>query len=369
MTMYGYGNPITDSNIDPATGLPYTYLPPPTTGPVYQPQGGTYPPPTNTPPGVTPPTTPPLDPNASGGTSQPLPTGPGFQTPVNNPNPTGPTNGLYPGDPNGYNGGYPAGAPIPPPSTGQSPSLPATQSSDPNVIRAWLQWQAGQPNTDPILDTPGGIDYYLQRITETGGLGTPNSAYWQNKMTLGSAGGAVGVPEGGSGSGSAGGLPPGSFSPITPTSSWSPDPRTNDLYNILYGIAGQNPLPSANDPIIKGQTDAFNATETRNRNTYLSNLAEREGSTANLNMEGRMSAEKAGTDEAQFQATLMSNELSARRQQIMQALSTSAGFISDQERLSLQNELAIMDNLLGQAGLQQGAYQFDQNLQARIGGF
>lgn len=69
---------------------------------------------------------------------------------------------------------------------------------DPTNVDTWLDWLATQPGHDPILDTPQGKGYYKQRIGETGGLNANNLAYWQNKGTLSSSGGAVGAPEGGS---------------------------------------------------------------------------------------------------------------------------------------------------------------------------
>lgn len=103
--------------------------------------------------------------------------------------------------PTGSNGmqtqipGYPNAA------TGQSgggtqPSITGT-TTDPAQITAWLQWQAQQPGADPILQTPDGINYYLGKIQQTGGLNPSNTGYWQNKSTLAANGGAVGAPEGG----------------------------------------------------------------------------------------------------------------------------------------------------------------------------
>lgn len=95
--------------------------------------------------------------------------------------------------------GYPNAA------TGQSgggtqPSITG-QTTDPAQITAWLQWQAQQPGADPILQTPDGINYYLQKIQQTGGLSPSNTSYWQNKSTLASNGGAVGAGGGNPGTG------------------------------------------------------------------------------------------------------------------------------------------------------------------------
>jgi hypothetical protein len=91
-----------------------------------------------------------------------------------------------------------AGAAAGSPATGATAGATAgPYSGDPTNVDTWLAWLAKQPGHDPILDTPQGQAYYKQRIGETGGLNASNTAYWQNKATLGSAGGAVGVPEGG----------------------------------------------------------------------------------------------------------------------------------------------------------------------------
>lgn len=87
-------------------------------------------------------------------------------------------------------------------SSGASSGPPQIQgvSHDPATVQQFLQWQAQQPGSDPILQTPEGINYYTTQIlSKPDGLSNQNMGYWQNKSTLGSYGGAVGVPEGGGG--------------------------------------------------------------------------------------------------------------------------------------------------------------------------
>lgn len=128
-----------------------------------------------------------------------------------------PTTGQYLGNPPTTTqpvtppGGNPTTGPMIP-STLATPPAPATTTgggapavtnpNDPAQITAWLQWQASQPGADPILKTPGGVQYYLQAIQSNGGLTDTN--YWANKSTLASAGGAVGGPSSGGGFGSLG---------------------------------------------------------------------------------------------------------------------------------------------------------------------
>ena len=78
-----------------------------------------------------------------------------------------------------------------------------------------------------------------------------------------------------------------------------------------------------------------------------------------------MVAEKAGQAGGAFQAQLMQQELNSRRQEIQQALSGALGYLSDQQKMQLQAQLAQMDNALQYANLGQNAYQFDQNNQFR----
>jgi len=258
---------------------------------------------------------------------------------------------------------------------------------------------AGSPTSSapvaaPPAGMPAGIDPRLAALYQQYGVtpGGPGSGltdwqYWQNDA-LSNAGGdwdyiskrlgsdlaGTGPDQGGGGaapSGSGGGGTMGPFTQSTPTSTWSADPRTNDLYNTLLGRSNQSLQISPDDPIIRNQTDNFAATEDRQQKKYLSDLAEQEGGTGNLGMEKRMSSEKIGQDTANFQGQLMGNELMARRQEIQDSLTQMGSLLSDQEKMDLQNQLAIMDNLLGQANLQQGAFQYDttQNyLNSPLGG-
>ena len=255
------------------------------------------------------------------------------------------------------------------------------------------QWKGdGQaPQASSGADPWAGIDPRLADLYKSHGIQTPgaagsgftDAAYW-NKTLNGGAGGdwnyisnRLGADLEGRGTdqpgpGDTGNMSGGGFTSggaFGPQSSWSADPRTNDLYNLLKGRATQSLDVNRHDPIIAGQTDAFNAAQTRAERNHLADLAERGGGTANLNLERRMGDESVGQNTAAFQAQLMGNELSARRQEIAQALSGMGGLLSDQQRLELQNQLALMDNMLGRNQLAQNAYQFDTNTNARYQGF
>jgi hypothetical protein len=120
----------------------------------------------------------------------------------------------------GAGGGAGAGAGGGPPSwTGRS--------TDRSQIGAWLKWLATQPNTDPILKSQQGIDYYTDRIIAKGGLGSDNTDWWQNKGTLAEFGGGVGAPDGGGGGGGSMAVDPSYLKPFTGT--------FGDAWSELYG--------------------------------------------------------------------------------------------------------------------------------------
>jgi len=112
------------------------------------------------------------------------------------------------------------------PYTGTQTSTPGgtstgstTYTGSPTDISGWLAWMAQQPGHDPILDTPGGIQYYTQAIQNSGGLSASNLDYWKNKAPLAQYGGLVGAGGGGGGGYGAGGF------------LWSHQPSLQDLQN------------------------------------------------------------------------------------------------------------------------------------------
>lgn len=205
--------------------------------------------------------------------------------------------------------------------------------------------------------TGGSIPSDVQTMFQS--LGIPSSQWGSMYQTIASSpytyggNGAIGGGAGLSGNVGTAGLP---------TSGWSPDPRTNDLYNLLQGRAGQSLNIDPNDPIIKNQVNAYTANATRAYRNNINELAEQGGPNANLGAQERQGAEAVAQGAGGMQAQLMQSELTARRQEIQDALTQMGGMLSDEQKMQLQNQLAIMDNLLAQAGLSQGAYQFDQQL-------
>ncbi len=131
--------------------------------------------------------------------------------------------------------------------------------------------------------------------------------------------------------------------------------RANALYDLLMQRAGQSLDVNPDDPIIRRQSDAYGAQQERSRRDYLASVAEREGDNANIGAETRRSAEQVGQSTGAFEAQLMGQELSARRQEIRDALNGAMGFLTNQQQLQLQEELAQLELALRQ-------YQFGANL-------
>src|ERR1035437_5746036 len=128
--------------------------------------------------------------------------------------------------------------------------------------------------------------------------------------------------------------------------------KSDALYTQLQGQANQTLAIDPNtDPTIKGQVDAFNAQTTRSNRQYLAGLAESAGPIANISSETRLASENAGQAGGQFQATLMGNELTARRAEIQNSLNSMAGMLSAQQTNDLKAQLATIDSAISQQTL------------------
>lgn len=200
------------------------------------------------------------------------------------------------------------------------------------------------------------------------GSGGKNAAAWTGlgawTGTPGAGAGATITPYADPGGGSSGASS--SAGPFTPPSSLgisAPGSLAGtSLFNSLVGRANQSLSVDGNDPIIKAQSDAFNAQTERANRQYLHGLAEKSGPNANLSAETRLASERAGQAGGNMKATLMANEVSARRQEIQAALSQQQGLLSQDQQAALQKELALLDDATRRLGINTQNSQFYSGL-------
>ena len=129
------------------------------------------------------------------------------------------------------------------------------------------------------------------------------------------------------------------------------DAKWDELYNMLMGRAKQGLAVDQNDPNIRNQTDSFAAEQERGNRNYLRALAEKGGPGANLGTEGRMANEQANQATGNLRSQLVGHEIAARRQEIQQALTQMGGMLSEEQKMALQRELAIMDDATRRYGI------------------
>jgi hypothetical protein len=235
-----------------------------------------------------------------------------------------------------------------------------------------------------VVSSPSGdmIDFHDGRGPVD--VKTAGGDLWNQRL-----GGNNGMPGGSAGSGGSGagvesragvsmnGFP--DFSKLFSSSSSSGPANSeqgNALFKMLMDKAKQSESIDPNDPTIRAQADNFSAAQTRGGRRYLQELAESKGAGANIGAEARMTAEKGAQASAQNEGAIMQHEMDSRRQEIMQALSQAGQFMTAQQQMSLQAELASlnaqtqkygMDLSNGQyyAGLGSQNDQFGKNLAQR----
>lgn len=279
--------------------------------------------------------------------------------------------------------GAPPNTPAPPPSTPtysgngfdllkqyqQQNPFTYGQSTATGVVD-WLKSQGvnaqyvdhrGKPSADKIW-----IDGKMYDII--GSSDDPNAAKWATTDVTAQH---YGIPT--SGGSSAGGsyVGPGGTSGITSGTAGFQQfnvldqGKYNALYNQLLGRSQQSLQVNPNDPIISGQVDSYRAEQTRGVRDYLAQQAESQGPYSNLNSERRLANEGAAQATGGLQASLIQNELVARRQEIQAALTQMGGMLSDQQRLALQQQLGMIDANLRQQAINSGNDQFLADLGLR----
>lgn len=198
----------------------------------------------------------------------------------------------------------------------------------------------------------GLVDVLLDQEGKRGDLWLPvgdgSDGGGANSLAAGGSGltGLLGGSSGIGGTSSGGGLIPG----LTD--------RNNYLWSILNGRQGQSLAIDPKDPIIANQVNAYRAEQERGLRNQLDQAAESQGPMANLDMERRMGNESVAQNTGNMQSQLMQNELTARRQEIQNALSQMGGMLSQDQQLALQRELGLIDANLRQQGINNQNSQF-----------
>lgn len=193
----------------------------------------------------------------------------------------------------------------------------------------------------------GDVTDWTNRIANKSQLrenNAPNSDYVENGQGGYTMSKMMGSPSGGSGGGSGaqGGWNGGGT---------ANQGRSNDLYNTLLGRSQQSLNVDPNDPIIANQVNSYKAQQTRSGRNYIDQLAEAGGPNRNLGTEQRMVAESGAQGAGALQASLVGNELTARRGEIQNALTQMGSQLSDDQHMALQHELAMIDANLRSRGL------------------
>ena len=229
--------------------------------------------------------------------------------------------------------------------------------SDTGILAQIAQW-AAMPGADPSLKNDP--NYWLGAIKSRGGLNAGNLQYWQdagvgptaffnNPNREGGAPGNVSAPPPAPGAApapapSVSTAPPPIAAPVIGSSTGGPQQAQSDgLFDFLMGRAKQSTQVDPNDPMIRSQSDNYSANLTRTGRQYLSELAERKGAGGNIGAESRMVAEKNAQAGAAHEGELVQHESDARRQEIEQALALGSQYMTAQQQMALQKELATID--------------------------
>lgn len=133
------------------------------------------------------------------------------------------------------------------------------------------------------------------------------------------------------------------------------DPMRDQLVAQLMKRSQQSLNVDPNDPIIKGQGDAYNASLERERQRYLSGLAESNGPYGNNLGEARLTQEQVGQDTGKFVSGLMGTEVSARRKEIQDALTSLQGQLTAEQEMALRRELAQLSDATQRYGIDSSA--------------
>jgi hypothetical protein len=147
---------------------------------------------------------------------------------------------------------------------------------------------------------------------------------------------------------------------VTPSAATS---GRDALFQQLMARAQQGTNVSRTDPNIRQQVDPYVAQQTRASRDYLSAVAEKQGPLGNIEGERAMAAERLGQNAGLFEAEIIGRELSAKREEISQALQMALAMGNTSAALELQEKLGLLNNNIQQQ--QVGLGQQGLNLQSR----
>ena len=196
-----------------------------------------------------------------------------------------------------------------------------------------------------------------EKMDVVGDVGGQNIAWWGSEKDWQQEN--AGKPQSGGGGSQYVGPPGGQIGGGGGTA--QTDPLRDFLIKKLMAQADQSTTIDKNDPNFRNQADTFRAQTDRSQRNYMADLAEKAGPLANLRGEGRVAAERAGQTNAAFESQLVGRELTARRDEIQNALQMLSGRLTADQQLNLTKQLADIDAALRSRGLDLGYAQMNNS--------
>lgn len=255
-----------------------------------------------------------------------------------------------PGGDSGSNGGV-----VTPPAT-RLPNQPSDPMAD-DFIRQHVLENSKRPGVNPsVINDP---NYWVGRIKDTGGWQGSNAGYWTDRFMV-----PEGPPEG-AGMAPAGGaanMP----APAQAAAAQS-SPYDDQIHQQILKMLDRGNQPVTEESI-RSQFAPVDAQMQRASTRAKEAAAERQayqgtnigGAGGPLDAEQRGIDEQLGGDEGKLMAQLMTNELQSKRDEINNAIQFAQG----QDRVALQQQLALLDNEIRKQSLAlQGQQIGNQNNQ------
>lgn len=286
-----------------------------------------------------------------------------------NPSDTGPPPPA--GTPNpGSPGAPPPPAAPPPPTTPNNPAAPPPQD---NMARIQAELAAVQSTDDPnywlrvISNDPNGFgsawDYWVDRIRRgDGSILVRNGTLTKHQEGTGTGGGSR-VFSGDQGNNAAGGIidellkrlqGSGTFSQPAPVQG-NTDPGAvalrQQILDALKTLIAQGTEP-VGDVSQQPEAMAYSRAQQREQQRARSQALERRGSQGLLysgqaNTDINVGQQASAAKQAQYEATLAHNLLTDRKDRLERALTTGAGFLTNEQSQRLQEQLQNTNAALG----------------------